>query len=493
MSPFRITPAQSKIEFSHFLASGSDACEFIQGQSTQKLTESWSIHSFLDRSGKIECYFIAWKNNQDVTILLNEKLKENLKLRFEKFVISEDVTLNELTGSDWWIASGGHDDLEGHIGNLGGQKAWLSQTAQIDVPHRAAAELESYLSWQGLPSLSASQDVGVIINQTRLFDSAVDLKKGCFPGQEVVAKIYHNRGAAWYPVLLEKISSAEQADVIEIDGQIIAKLKKNQDEQFIQAEILRDFRVEGIEISGRYRVKFYPRWSTSKSEIAKELYHRGVDLFAKGDEDEALKLWKNSIQFDPAFFDSYEAIGVLLGRQNKYPEAEGWMRKLLEVDPTSVMAHTNLSLFLMKMDRIQEAEDHKSKATVAQFAVFGKKSQTEKEMKEKQRREIEKQNEREAMFLQVLEIDSEDSLANFGLGSLCIERGEFSKAKDYLENVIRCDPNYAVAYLALGKAFVGLGFKDQAKEIWSRGVKIAAKKGELMPANEMQSLINSNK
>ena len=38
------------------------------------------------------------------------------------------------------------------------------------------------------------------------------------------------------------------------------------------------------------------------------------------------------------------------------------MDKLIEVDPDSIMAHSNKSLYLMKLGKIEEAEVEKEKA-----------------------------------------------------------------------------------------------------------------------------------
>ena len=90
------------------------------------------------------------------------------------------------------------------------------------------------------------------------------------------------------------------------------------------------------------------------------------------------------------------------------------------------------------------------------------------------------------MFKQVLEIDEEDTLANFGLGSILVEKKQWSLAVPFLEKVLQVDPHYSVAYLALGKAYKGIGEIDKACNIWKEGILVAAKKGDLMPANQMQ-------
>jgi tetratricopeptide (TPR) repeat protein len=256
------------------------------------------------------------------------------------------------------------------------------------------------------------------------------------------------------------------------------------------AKVLRDVRVDGMILADSYQVKFFPRWPLNAREIAQELYFLGVEAFQESQEESALMAWRRCIEVQPDFADAYESIGVVLGRQEKFIEAESWMRKLLHVDPDSVMAHTNLSLFLMRQNRIQEAEEHKAKATIASFKSFGKEA-SQKKKKEEERKKLEEELlRRENMFLQVLEIDPDDNLALYGLGSIRLETGKFEEAIHYLQKVVQVDPSYAVAYLSLGKAYNAIGRKEYARDIWSRGIKIAAKKGDLMPANEMQSLLN---
>jgi tetratricopeptide (TPR) repeat protein len=55
----------------------------------------------------------------------------------------------------------------------------------------------------------------------------------------------------------------------------------------------------------------------------------------------------------------------MLGRIERFEEAITWMDKLLSVNPQSVMAHTNKSLFLMKLGKIEEAEGWLQKAKAA--------------------------------------------------------------------------------------------------------------------------------
>lgn len=492
LEPLRFSINQASFTFAAFTVTGADGNKFLEGQSSQALSEKWSLHTFLDRSGRVECYFIAWKDNSKISVLTLPELSKNFSERFVKYVISEDVILHDHGEKDYWIAMGVGELPSGIAGSFNGESAWLSLEKFESVPECSSTSFRDHLDAQGITFFESKSSLGKIINSTRLFDIAVNLKKGCFPGQEVVAKIHYNRGAAWAPVLVEKLISGELPQEIVFEGRVIAKLIKPIGNNFFQAEVLRDFRVDGLSLDGKLRVKLYPLFSATYEEKARELFYLGAELFRKGDENQAASAWKLSICADPNYPDSYEALGVLLGRQEKFSEAEAWMRKLLEVDPSSVMAHTNLSLFLMRQNRIQEAEDHKAKATVAQFAVFGKASKDARDREEKLEAELRERNRREKMFRDVLEIDPEDAMANYGLGSLELERGNLPLAVAHLEKVIQFDRNYSVAYLALGKALKKIGDLPRALEVWRSGVKIAAQKGEIMPANEMQSLINSS-
>jgi tetratricopeptide (TPR) repeat protein len=169
------------------------------------------------------------------------------------------------------------------------------------------------------------------------------------------------------------------------------------------------------------------------------------------------------------------------------------MDQLSLIDPDSVMAYTNKSLYLMKLGKIEEAEAAKATATLKSFSYYGK---IAKEKEEKERREklaFEQQEKRRGMFQQVLEIDPDDALANYGLGEINFENKNYPEAIQSLQKVISVDAKYSVAYLVLGKAYEALGEWNEAMNTYKMGIPIATAKGELMPANEMQSRLSKIK
>jgi tetratricopeptide (TPR) repeat protein len=170
----------------------------------------------------------------------------------------------------------------------------------------------------------------------------------------------------------------------------------------------------------------------------------------------------------------------------RYEEAIELMRRLLEVDPLSVMAHTNLSLYYNQQGRIEDAEREAAEAMRAKI----RREKDEKELADAARDQTDSANadrERRAeMFRQVLDLDPEDPLGNFGLGELLVEEGSFEDAVVHLERALAADPRYSAALLALGRAHEGAGDLTSARETFLRGVDIAAARGDLATANRMQ-------
>jgi tetratricopeptide (TPR) repeat protein len=155
-----------------------------------------------------------------------------------------------------------------------------------------------------------------------------------------------------------------------------------------------------------------------------------------------------------------------------------------------VMAHTNKSLYLMKLGKIEEAEAEKSLATVKSFAQFGEEAKLKKALSEEARKKEEEMQKREKMFLQVLEIDSNDVIALYGLADIYFYRKNHERSSQFLERVISLDPKYSVAYLLMGKCLEALSKKDQAAAVYRAGILVASKAGEMKPANEMQARLN---
>ncbi len=502
---YRFAQGQFTVRLVEFLFAGSDVENFFQAQSTFDVSclgsGSFHLASFLDPQGRIECYGWLVRQEDSFSYLVPLLLAERAIIRMNKFLISEDVTISNPTEVNVTFLLGLVDPppQEALSGTLFGEETWL---VRAPIPHLPVIPEDDVESWRGLtgwPTFDGSDYSYELLNNLRLYDLSLVANKGCYPGQETVAKIATRRGAAYGPVLLESDCPVSPGELQSFGKKIGVATACYQwkDRFFISASLLRDFRVERLKIGfslngGDYEaiVRYFPLFSGKREEKARDLYYEATDRFKEGRDSEAEHLFRKAISLDPTFGDVYESLGVMLGRQSRFQEAIDLMQKLSEVDSKSVLAHTNMSLYLMRLGKIPEAEEQKSLATVKSFQSFGNEAkQKEAELSRIQQQEKE-WSQRESMFRQVLEIDPEDTLANYGLGAIGVERGDWKSARTHLECVLKTDPKYSVAYLALGKALKGLGLIDEAKEVWREGIKVSAARGDLMPANQMQQELN---
>lgn len=507
LNDYRFSAGQFSVEFHQVNFSGDDVVSFLQNQSTYDIKlvppGTFQMISFLDPQGRVECYGWLINENKNFSFLIPKLILEKTLIRLNKFLISEDVTISapELTKRHLLIgpdsaAFAGPDSLSGKVFD---ELSFLQTEASLELKTLTNNEIETWRGLTGWPSFDGSDYNFSIINNLRLFDLSLVQNKGCYPGQETVSKIATRRGAAYSPVLIELTTKASPGEITSFDKKIgsASACYEWENKFYLSAELLRDFRVEKMKIHFTLNgspidgvVRYFPLIQGDAESKSRELYYAASDHFKNEELDMAEEKYRLAIKLDPKFGDAYESLGVMLGRLNRYQEAIDLMAHLSEVEPKSVLAHTNMSLFLMKLGKIPEAEEQKSLATVKSFQSFGdeaKNKEVTEQIRKKQQAEWEQ---RESMFKQVLEIDPEDTLANYGLGSIAVEKGEWQVARTHLEKVLEQDPKYSVAYLALGKALKGLGLKDEAKKIWQEGITVSAAKGDLMPANQMQQELN---
>ena len=482
---------------------GKDATRFLQGQlssDVQSLTKNKAqLSTRLDRNGRVMSYFYLSKEKDSYRCLIPNHLKKGLLEDLEKYIIMDDVLLSSLptTVTVVWSLTIPPGVCKAPFGGESGYLLWDDNHTKWP-----GKEIDGNIFWQisllnGYPAPEYYAPEGQLLNETLLNIHGVSYKKGCFLGQETVAKIETRRGAAFFPVVLLSNTAFSDEDLLleeEKVGKIIYSFKK--DDCFVAlVSLKRRFRIDGKSYTftqgGEKRtatVHYIPFFKESK---AKELYTKGVSVFQEDKEEEALELLQRVVQIDPSFADAYESIGVILGRLKRYDEGIKLMDKVLEVNPDSVLAHTNKSLFLMNLGCIEEAEKEKSLATVKTFEQYGKEAKAKKDREKQNLLEEERMNEREKMFLQVLDIDPEDAIALYGLAEIRYKRGHFLEAAHLLDRLLINHTNYSRGYTLLGKTYIALDKPDDAVKILNKGIQIATDKGELMPANEMQELLNS--
>ena len=95
-----------------------------------------------------------------------------------------------------------------------------------------------------------------------------------------------------------------------------------------------------------------------------ELFYEGSDLHGEGRHDEAMACFDRCLAIDPDYTDALLGKSMVhLGRK-EFDEAIALAKRIVELTPDDVLAHTNLSVFYQRAGRIAEAEEAAAKAKV---------------------------------------------------------------------------------------------------------------------------------
>ncbi len=360
----------------------------------------------------------------------------------------------------------------------------------------------------GWPALGRDIDPSkVVLPKTGLEQYVASTTKGCYPGQEVVARIrtYGSVPTAMRGLVFTAGDDSTLGDIPEPGQDLRVDEKKigswgtcawsvTRDRPISLVFLDREHRTPGtlleVETEGRTReaeVVLLPFFQAAdQHEKARHLYDRAVHLFSGGDDDGAVTLLEEALRRDPGLKEAFEALGVILGRTERYHQAIEIFRRLEEVAPNEPMVHTNLSLYYMKIGDKEEAERQKAQATLKRFADAGDPLQA-RAMEEASAAALrDDANRRITMFTEVLEIDQEDPLALMGMGKALADLHQYDRADEFLGRARRAQKDNSSLYVAHGKVLEALGRPADAAEVYRQGVAVASRRGDLMPLKDME-------
>ena len=177
---------------------GADAEQFLQGQLTQNIKEqsdnSFFTSSRLDSKGRIKFNLLVKKvNSESFNFYVDPSIYEQVLKDLDQFIIMEDVTLEYIQEVELTFHLG-HQNNNATIFGVEGLISDENMTSEIDY---STFELVT-----GHYQFFKQQGASELLTNTISCETALDLSKGCFVGQEVVSKVMVNRGAGNYPYLI---------------------------------------------------------------------------------------------------------------------------------------------------------------------------------------------------------------------------------------------------------------------------------------------------
>lgn len=340
-----------------------------------------------------------------------------------------------------------------------------------------------------------------ILSQTGLEQEAVSWTKGCYLGQEVLARVkaygappeslralvFPGQGPFEAPPPGSPLTTADGTRVGTWAG---AGFSVVRDAPLALAFLKKDHAAPGGRLDLAWEggaaaadVVLPPVYRAgSPAERAAHLYEQAVELFRAGDDPAAVTRLEQALDLVPDHADALETLGVILGRLERYAEAVAVFQRLEAAAPTEPMVHANLSLMFMKLGDIEEAERQKALGTMKRFGVSGDAAAA---AEQRAAREAEAQR-RLDMFREVLDLDPEDPLALSGAGDALTDLGRAEEAEPLLARAAAAQPEQTAPYLKHGKALEALGRPDEAAAVYRAGIAVASRRGDLQPLREME-------
>ena len=108
----------------------------------------------------------------------------------------------------------------------------------------------------------------------------------------------------------------------------------------------------------------HPPSAKANRELAENYYYNALDLVGEGKDELAVEEYRKSLLADPGFTDALHGLSRALQNLNRLDEAIEVSKRLSELDPDDVLAHTSLSILYQKKGMVPEAEAEGNKARV---------------------------------------------------------------------------------------------------------------------------------
>lgn len=166
---------------------------------------------------------------------------------------------------------------------------------------------------------------------------------------------------------------------------------------------------------------------------AQEWFERGYVFQQDKNFEEAIRCYDEAIKLQPALFEPYNNLGILLNELKHYDKAEATFRKAIELNPLHATAYSNFGSLLYSLKRYDEAE---------------------------------------ATLRKAIKLNPLYTKAYNNLGVLLIDLLRFEEAEATFRKAIEINPLYAKAYNNLGKLLRDQQRYKEAESIYQKAIEL---------------------
>jgi len=225
------------------------------------------------------------------------------------------------------------------------------------------------------------------------------------------------------------------------------------------------------------------------------LYHEAITLFRSGDLNLAVFHLERVLTLDSTHLDALEALGVLYAKLDRLDEAIEVMQRLVKASPNHVMAHTNLSRFYIQKGMVLEAEREQAEARRLSWKAELQAQKKENLSLQKSPQELAREEKAElenriSRYQKVIELDPQDVLGYFSLGTAYMDANRLEEARSAFEKALTVDSRHSPSYFSLGVILESLARRKEAVKIYEQGIKVADAKGDMIPLRKMEARLN---
>jgi len=189
---------------------GEDAFSFLQGQFTQDLkpclkSEYFAYGLWLNQKGKVLADSFVVRRGLEWFVISLFSAASVIRERLEAFVIADDVTVEDVT-SQWagvaFLGEGAAEGLAAKAGVgfvFGGRRAtgpsweWLypvdGDEVVVGLKEVNFSDMEQFRIEAGIPAVPPDIGAEDLPNEGGLERDAISYSKGCYLGQEVMARL----------------------------------------------------------------------------------------------------------------------------------------------------------------------------------------------------------------------------------------------------------------------------------------------------------------
>ena len=527
--------------YSAFELTGKDVADYLQRRTSNDVKAlevgQTQVNSFLSKTAGIQCLFQLWKTAETTFLALVETpLAQTFEAEVLKFKLMECFTLKRLDSPLTLVIHPPHS-LKTDENSLPNPTLLLGKSAThacvLNTSTREdSLETLSMQDFQALQTLCGVPRYGVDYTQaTKLPETAWEAfafseTKGCFLGQETLAKVKTYGGlkqtlmGLWVPkASLESLGIEPQSPVLlssetgepqEIGqwGHAVAL----EEGVYALAYLHRAFRrpgqslplaVLGGRIEAQVDLPPYLNLSTQAHEKPQRLYESAMQRFVEGDLSGSITAMREVVEAFPHYWPAQEGLGVLLGRAERYEEAMTILKALIAQNPDWVMAYTNLSIYALRLGSKEEAETWKAEGTrvamrLKMAEVMAQKQAMQgdataearrlKEVEEAHQKRQDQLVERVSLFEQALAFSPNDALAHYGKATALHELERYAEAASAYEQTVSLNPKQSKAYVGWAECLMALSRADALKQVVQAGIEVASQRGDLQPLARLKEL-----